>query len=240
VLSETELAIQAYLADRESEFGEFVLKVIRAKLENKKALARFRKGYGLFTMNAQEELFRQFFNHEKTVIKDMTPIELRAHIEDLEKIAYEARARLTAGKDEEQERKKAGKKTQGFQTSLEIDTVSSEAINAIKQRQGKMSKEDKVMAGLMKLGMTEQDARATMSAGAVLATLRNKSSKELNQKTTAELGSNGNSSEPVKAPINPFAKKTEPVPEQIVLEVEITIPEPTPEPKINRLNPFAK
>src|SRR5260221_11654525 len=70
------------------------------------------------TVTPQEELFSLLFNHEKVLVKDMDVLTLRAHREELAKIAFEARARLTAVDDEEQDRKKKHNgdgKTQGFE-----------------------------------------------------------------------------------------------------------------------------
>lgn len=61
---------------------------------------------GELELTAQEELFSELFNHEKILVKDMDTLMLRAHREELAKIAFEARARLTAVDDEDNERKK--------------------------------------------------------------------------------------------------------------------------------------
>src|ERR1700747_1784259 len=80
-------------------------------------------------MTPQEELFSQLFNHEKILVKDMDTLTLRAHREELAKIAFEARARLTAADDEEKTRKK-GDKPEGFKRSLNTDETTTNAINA--------------------------------------------------------------------------------------------------------------
>src|SRR6266850_1991034 len=82
------------------------------------------------TMTPQEELFSQLFNHEKVLVKDMDTLTLRAHREELAKIAFEARARLTAVDDEDNTRKKNNdKKPKGFERSLNTDETTTNAIN---------------------------------------------------------------------------------------------------------------
>lgn len=103
-------------------------------------------------LTPQEELFSKLFNHEKILVKDMDILTLRAHREELSKIAFEARARLTAVDDEEDGRKKNGKaKGQGFERSLNTDDTASNAINTIKERQKKLNKSERIQEGLKKL-----------------------------------------------------------------------------------------
>lgn len=124
----------------------------------------------------QEELFAELFNHEKVLVKDMDVLTLRAHREELSKIAFEARARLTAVDDEEKDRKNknSAAKQQGFSRSVNTDETTTNAINAIKDRQKRMSKQDKIQASLEKLGISSTDAAKLMSAGAILGRLKNK------------------------------------------------------------------
>ena len=63
----------------------------------------------------------------------MDLLTLRAHRETLSKIAFEAKARLTAVDDEEKIRKKkeAGDKPAGFERSLNSDQTATDAINTI-------------------------------------------------------------------------------------------------------------
>lgn len=135
---------------------------------------------GLPRMTPQEELFAELFNHEKILVKDMQTLELRAHREELAKIAFEARARLTAVDDEDNNRKKVNSdsKPRGFERSLNTDETTTNAINRIKDRQTRMSKAEKIQAGLEKLGISTADAEAIMSAGVIKARLSNKTSDE--------------------------------------------------------------
>jgi hypothetical protein len=112
------------------------------------------------TVTPQEELFAELFNHEKSLVKDMDVLTLRAHREELSKIAFEARARLTAVDDEENDRKKLArpKGAQGFERSINTDETTTNAISVIQARQTKLSKKEQVLAGLKKLyAMTGSD-----------------------------------------------------------------------------------
>lgn len=156
---------------------------------------------GAENMTPQEELFKEFFNNEKILVKDMDTLSLRAHREELAKIAFEARARLSAVDDEEKGRKP--KKTgsdgkplpSGFQRSVAGDDTSSEAINTIKDRQKRLTKEEKLLEGLKKLGIDTKEAERIMSSGAILGRLKDK--KENGEAKTEE----------VKPLFNPFEKK---------------------------------
>ena len=153
-------------------------------------------------LTPQEELFSQLFNHEKILVRDMDTLNLRAHREELKKIAFEARARLTAVDDEENDRKKKSepKGPQGFERSLNIDETSTDAINTIKERQKKLTKQEKIQAGLEKLGIPTADAIKLMSAGTILGRL-NKIKTETVTDTTI------NPSESKQQIFNPFEKK---------------------------------
>lgn len=185
-------------------------------------------------MTPQEELFAHFFNDEKGIVGEMDTLTLRAHREELAKIAFEARARLTAVDDEERARKAKARKESGptgFSTSLTTDDVTSDAINAVKKRAARMSKMDKIKAGLAKLGIDTKDADSIMSAGTILGRVK---------------GEAVANTAPVKI-VNPFAKPAEPVAvatdvqineetNTVVVKTEEVKPE---EPKAF-INPFAK
>lgn len=189
-------------------------------------------------MTPQEELFAGFFRDEKVLVKDMGILELRAHREELAKIAFEARARLTAVDDEERDRKakarKDGKPT-GFSTSLQTDELTTNAINKIKERQRKLTKQEKLLEGMKKLGIDSRDAEKIMSAGSILARVRQSEAQK-----NAE-------PEPARNFLNPFAPKdtAEAVEVTIVEETNTVIvtkseSEPEPEKTTGFVNPFAK
>lgn len=131
---------------------------------------------GVQPMTPQEELFSQLFNHEKSLVKDMDTLTLRAHREQLSKIAFEARARLTAVDDEDNGRKKKanGDKPTGFSRSVNSDETTTAAINTVKERQKRMTAAERVQASLIKLGISTADAEKLMSAGTILARIKGK------------------------------------------------------------------
>lgn len=126
------------------------------------------------TMTPQEELFKLLFNSEKGLVKDMDALTLRAHREELAKIAFEARARLSAVDDEEKQRKP--KTTdKGFQRSVNgTDDITSDAINTIKSRKDRLTKQERLIEGMMKLpGMDRKTAESLVSAGTIKNRLDN-------------------------------------------------------------------
>ena len=146
----------------------------------------------------QEELFQHFFSNEKVLVKNMSLLELRSHREELSKIAFEARARMTAIDDEENDRKKKssdGKPT-GFSRSVNGDDKATNLINTVKERQKKLTKNEKLEAGLAKLlGGDNRAAAAIMSAGKILAQVKQiKTLEKTEQKSEAKM-------------FNPFEKK---------------------------------
>jgi len=155
-------------------------------------------------MTPQEELFAQLFNHEKLLVKDMDTLTLRAHREELAKIAFEARARLTAADDEESGRKKKAAPTgaKGFARSVNTDETTTNAINTVKERQKRMTAAEKVQASLEKLGISTADAEKLMSAGTILARIKDKKSQDI---LTGKNEAVVEAAEP-KSLFNPFAK----------------------------------
>jgi hypothetical protein len=158
----------------------------------------------------QEELFAKFFNAEKVLVKDMDVLALRAHREELSKIAFEARARLTAVDDEERARKpkKDGKAT-GFSASLEPDSIASDAINTVRDRQKRLTKQEKLLENLKRLGIDTKDAESIMSSGKIKAHLDSKEKAEA--ASSAVQGHGDDHKQAVEMPskefFNPFAKK---------------------------------
>lgn len=148
-------------------------------------------------MTPQEELFAKLFNREKVLVSTMTVLELRAHREELSKIAFEARAKMTAVDDEEKIRKPKKSEVSGFSRSVNEDGSTRDLINTVKERQKGLSKKEKLIEGLIKLGFSRSDAEAKLSAGAILgkfkANLKEAEKKEENNK-------------PI---FNPFEKKKE-------------------------------
>lgn len=241
MLRDKDIEIQLYLHSQEAGLGIFTLRCMQAKIINKAACIKHRIWFDAeteFLVTPQEELFAEFFNSEKAVVADMSILELRAHREELAKIAFEARARLTAVDDEERSRKAKAQREKGptgFSTSLQTDEITSEAINRVKERQKKLTKQEKTVEGLVKLGMDRKDAEKLVSAGTILARIKDKAA--IQAPINSEL------SRPV---INPFAKKEEQPKHEISIIEEtntVVIRDEHPEQPTNQStfkNPFAK
>jgi hypothetical protein len=106
-----------------------------------------------FYMTEQEQLFAKFYNHEKVLVKDMDHIQLKDHREELQKIAFEAKARLVAADDEARERKAKTSNKEWLVTDTQPDVNVSDAINVVKVRQARMSKMDKLRKQLQDAGI---------------------------------------------------------------------------------------
>jgi hypothetical protein len=106
-------------------------------------------------MTPQEELFAKFYNHEKVLVKDMDVSQLREHREELQKIAFEAKARLVAADDEARERKAKTNNKEWLVTDAKPDYDVSNAINVVKKRAERMSKMDKLRKQLETAGIDE-------------------------------------------------------------------------------------
>lgn len=107
------------------------------------------------SMTPQEELFAKFYNHEKVLVKDMDHVQLREHREELQKIAFEAKARLVAADDEARERKAKTANKEWLVTDAKPDFDVTNAINVVKKRAERMSKMDKLSDQLRKAGIDE-------------------------------------------------------------------------------------
>lgn len=149
-------------------------------------------------MTPREEKFKEFFQSEVLLVKDMDTLTLRAHIQELSDIAHEARARLTAADGELRTRDK--KPGTGFEANVNVDEVTSDAINKIQKGARKLTKEDKVRASLRAAGMSEEDIDTMMSPQTILA-IRNKKEGEV---VTLESAKQETSKQ-----FDPFGKKAE-------------------------------
>ena len=119
-------------------------------------------------MSPKELLFKKFFSEEKILVLDMDDAALMAHIQELQQIAFEARARLTASDDEARERSAKKKAAKGFSANVNVaDDFTSNAINNINERQKKMSKQEKEIERLVSLGIDRKDAENMYKASTV-------------------------------------------------------------------------
>jgi len=155
-------------------------------------------------MTPEEQLFADLFNHEVSLVTNMDTLTLRAHIEELQKIAKEAKVRFYAADSEEKKRRKSSdsSKPTGFNRSVNEDKISTDAINTIKDRQKRLNKKEKIEASLIALGIDPKAAASLMSAGVIKARLSEpKEDKQSNNIKTEELTIIN------KSIFNPFEKK---------------------------------
>ena len=152
-------------------------------------------------LDSKEKLFSKLFWHEtKIVVRDMDRLTLRAHIEELAKISFEGKVRHHAAIAEDDRRGKAekGDGPHGFERSVNTDESTTNAINTIKERQKKLTKQERIQASLEKLGISSTDAAKLMSAGTILSRLKDKG-----------LAAPAIEPSEIKPVFNPFAKKVE-------------------------------
>ncbi len=140
-------------------------------------------GKELGLMTPQEELFAKFYNQEKILVKDMDTVQLREHREQLSQIAFEAKARLVAADDEGRDR---NAKTKGKEWLVTVDStvVSSDAINAVKQRAARMSKMDKLRMQLLTAGIDEDTVKEMVANMERKATEKNLKTVTFEKQTT--------------------------------------------------------
>jgi hypothetical protein len=117
-------------------------------------------------MTPQEELFAKFYNQEKLLVKDMDHVTFQEHRNGLQKIAFEARAKLSAADDENKERKAKVSNKEWLVSSTssvvgEYDVTN--AINVVQKRAARMSKMDKLREQLQKAGIDEETIREMVS-----------------------------------------------------------------------------
>lgn len=124
------------------------------------------EGKEIFKMTPQEEMFMRLFNSKVELVKDMDVLQLRAHREKLAETIKDAKVSIQATDKVISEKTKKDK-GQGFQTSLTIDEASTDAINTIKERQKKLTKMEKVMEGLIAMGIDPKDAQSMTSNSAI-------------------------------------------------------------------------
>ena len=106
-------------------------------------------------LTPQEELFAKFYNHEKVLVKDMDHVQLKEHREELQKIAFEAKARLVAADDETRERKAKTSNKEWLVTDSQAPYDVSQSINVVKTRAARMTKMDKLRKQLQDSGIDE-------------------------------------------------------------------------------------
>ncbi len=108
----------------------------------------------------QEDKFANFFNAEAILVATMDDGELMEHIQELEEIAFEAKARLTAAKTGQRDR--SAKKRLGGEWSItDVNPVVgdkdvSNTINKVQLRKKRMSKLDSTREKLLAIGLDDK------------------------------------------------------------------------------------
>lgn len=111
------------------------------------------------SMTPQEELYSKFYNHEKILVKDMNDVQLREHYEELQKIAYEAKARQISAGDEIRERGAKNKAGKEWLVTTDTSVDHKEAINTVKVRAARLTKMDKLRTQLLSAGIDEDTVK---------------------------------------------------------------------------------
>jgi hypothetical protein len=128
-------------------------------------------------MTPQEELFKELFTGAVKIVAGMDALTRRAYREEMQKIAYEARVHVAAVDKIDDDEKKEKRRSQPFERSLNTDQSTTDAINTIKERQKRLTKQEKIQQGLedmfkksgMSLSEAQREAQRLMGAGTILA-----------------------------------------------------------------------
>lgn len=109
------------------------------------------------------ELFTKFFNDEARVVNGMDLPTLMAHIEELEKIAFEAKARISKASGEKRARidKLSKEEREKLINNPELDIANSDSL--IRKRAERISKADKMINNFAGLGLPEEVIKSLMS-----------------------------------------------------------------------------
>ncbi len=154
-------------------------------------------------LTEDEELYKILFNHETILVKDMDTITFRAHLEELQKIAKEAKIRYYIAKEHDRKRTVKKGEVTGFSPSINYDPLAHEAVNVVKDRQKRLTAKEKIEAGLIALGIDPKAAASLMSAGTIKARLEDKNKEDFKTKKEEP------KEEEKKPFFNPFQRKVE-------------------------------
>jgi hypothetical protein len=193
----------------DTELARFQIKVFNARQTNKLLCIKYQEDIrGLFVMTPQEELYVHLFNREGPFVAAMDDAALEIHGQELARIAFEARICLTITEDEKNKRRNKKIGSSGFSSIIEGEPAKS-AIEAIHNRNKKLNKMDKIKEGLIKMGMSQEEADNMVRAS-------NTPTKPINIATASvnhffDLPDRSSEEIPVKPAakpfINPFTKK---------------------------------
>lgn len=122
-----------------------------------------REGRVKLLTTPNEELHAKFFNEEAALVINMNDADLEEHIQELESIAREAKARILAGSQEKRVRSaKSGNKAWRVEP-LGPDPTVTDSLNKVKQRSARMGKLDKMRAQMASLGIPDSELDQMMS-----------------------------------------------------------------------------
>jgi hypothetical protein len=110
-----------------------------------------------------EELFKQFFNHENTLVSAMSFEELEKHIEELEDIAYEARVRLQAASGNRKNRVFQMSEEERDKLISQPDFTSSEKSKLDLPKRERRTKADRFLENIANLGLDEATTKALLA-----------------------------------------------------------------------------
>lgn len=131
-----------------------------ASIEQSSGIIRLTRSGEFHYMTNEDriELHAKFFAEERLAIRDLTDEQMNERREEFRKIAFEAKARLTAHDSEERERNATKSKEQkAWLVSSDTDPNITEALLAVKQRKERQSKADRMKSQLEFLGISGAD-----------------------------------------------------------------------------------
>lgn len=109
-------------------------------------------------MTPNEELHAKFFREEAELVINLSDVELEEHIQELEMIVREGKARVIASNEEKRNRRAKSKSGGEWQIApTGPDVTVTDSLNKVKQRTARMSKLDKIRDKLEALGISDKE-----------------------------------------------------------------------------------
>lgn len=163
-----------------------------------------------------DDLFEKFYTHEKILISSMSYEEFKLHEEELAKVAFEAKARLTAVVDKKREdsaKQKANQKEWLMPRTDAEEALVSDVINTVQTRKKRLNKVEKLNEMLKGIEFLDEETRKKMIANverkatdSSLTTFVNSKVKEAKEEIKDNTNGNNGNSEP-KKPFDPSTLK---------------------------------
>lgn len=107
-------------------------------------------------MTPEEELYAKFFSEQMILCKDMDMVQLREKRLELQKIAFEAKARLGAFDETIKEKKAKANNREWLVTETSSSFDVQSAINTVAARKARMTKGDKLREQLKNSGLDDK------------------------------------------------------------------------------------